>query len=110
MLSLLIIINMFFSYKTKFDADDLGHFGEFGGRYAPEMLIPALEELEKEYLKAKKDPDFEKEFFYLLKHYSGRPTPLYFAQNLTNKLKGAKIYLKNEGLNLTGAHKITHCI
>jgi len=101
---------MFFSYKTKFDADQSGHFGEFGGRYAPEMLIPALEELGKEYLKAKKDPKFEKEFFYLLEHYSGRPTPLYFAKNLTSHLKGAKIYLKNEGLNLTGAHKITHCI
>ena len=101
---------MFFSYKTKFDADESGHFGSFGGRYAPEMLIPTLVELENAYNKAKKDPAFEKEFFYLLKHYSGRPTPLYFAENLTKKFQGAKIYLKNEGLNLTGAHKITHCI
>lgn len=87
-----------------------GHFGKYGGRYVPEMLIPALEELEKEYEKAKKDPKFKKEFEYLLKTFSGRPTALTFAANLTKKLDGAKIYLKNEGLNLTGAHKITHCI
>lgn len=101
---------MFFEYKTKYDADTQGHFGQYGGRYAPEMLIPALEELEEAYKKAKNDPQFEKDFFDLLKNYSGRPTPLYFAENLTKYLKGAKIYLKNEGLNLTGAHKITHCI
>lgn len=87
-----------------------GHFGKFGGRYVPEMLIPALEELEIEYEKSKKDPGFKKEFEDLLKNFSGRPTPLTFAKNLTEKLGGAKIYLKNEGLNLTGAHKITHCI
>lgn len=87
-----------------------GHFGKFGGRYVPEMLIPALEELEKAYEEAKKDKSFQKEFQGLLKNYSGRPTPLVFAKNLTKKLGGAKIYLKNEGLNHTGAHKITHCI
>ena len=87
-----------------------GHFGKYGGAYVPEMLIPALEELEMEYEKCKKDPQFKKEFEYLLKTFSGRPTPLTFAKNLTEKLGGAKIYLKNEGLNLTGAHKITHCI
>ncbi|HVZ11417.1 MAG TPA: tryptophan synthase subunit beta [Patescibacteria group bacterium] len=87
-----------------------GHFGQFGGRYAPEMLIPALEELEKAYSVAKKDPNFKKEFSYLLKTFSGRPTPLVYAANLTKKLGGAKIYFKNEGLNHTGAHKITHCI
>jgi len=102
--------NMFFSYKTKFDADKSGHFGMYGGRYAPEMLIPALEELEKFYLEAKKDPKFEKEYFYYLKTYVGRPSPLYFAENLTNHLGGAKIYMKNEGLNHTGAHKINHCV
>ena len=100
----------FFDYKTKYDADEHGHFGEFGGRYAPEMLIPALEEMEAAYVEAKKDPAFEKEFFYLLKNYVGRPSPLYFAENLTKKLGGAKVYLKNEGLNHTGAHKINHCI
>ena len=87
-----------------------GHFGKFGGRYVPEMLIPALEELEKAYDEAKNDPDFQKEFENLLKNYSGRPTPLVYAKNLTEKLGGAKIYIKNEGLNHTGAHKITHCI
>lgn len=87
-----------------------GHFGQFGGRYVPEMLIPALEELEKTYDAAKKDQVFQKEFKDLLKNFAGRPTPLTFAKNLTEKLGGAKIYLKNEGLNHTGAHKITHCI
>ena len=87
-----------------------GHFGKYGGRYVPEMLIPALEELEETYEDAKKDPNFKKEFEYLLKTFSGRPTPLTYARNLTEKLGGAKIYLKNEGLNITGAHKITHCI
>jgi len=87
-----------------------GHFGIYGGRYVPEMLIPALVELEKAYETAKKDPDFKTEFKDLLENYVGRPTPLTFAKNLTKKLGGAKIYLKNEGLNHTGAHKITHCI
>lgn len=86
------------------------HFGKYGGRYVPEMLIPALEELESAYNQAKKDPEFHKEFEYLLETFSGRPTPLTYAANLTKKLGGAKIYLKNEGLNITGAHKITHCI
>ncbi len=94
----------------KYSADKKGHFGKYGGRYVPEMLIPSLEELEKAFEDAKKDPDFKKEFLKLLKNYCGRPTPLVFAQNLTKKLGGAKIYLKNEGLNHTGAHKITHCI
>ncbi|HSX08688.1 MAG TPA: tryptophan synthase subunit beta [Candidatus Saccharimonadales bacterium] len=87
-----------------------GHFGKYGGRYVPEMLMPALEELEKAYESAKKDPEFHKEFENLLKNFSGRPTPLVFAESLTKELGGAKIYLKNEGLNHTGAHKITHCI
>ncbi|MGH7246443.1 MAG: tryptophan synthase subunit beta [Candidatus Levyibacteriota bacterium] len=86
------------------------HFGKYGGRYVPEMLIPALTELEKEYEKAQKDPVFKKELKDLLINYVGRPSPLIFAQNLTEKLGGAKIYLKNEGANLTGAHKINHCI
>lgn len=85
-------------------------FGEYGGRYVPEMLIPALEELEKAYEAAKKDAKFKKEFLDLLANYCGRPTPLIFAKNLTKRLGGAKIYFKNEGLNHTGAHKITHCI
>lgn len=87
-----------------------GHFGKFGGRYVPEMLIPALEELEETYSEAKRDLRFKDEFKHLLKTYCGRPTPLTFASNLTKILNGAKIYFKNEGLNLTGAHKITHCV
>jgi len=87
-----------------------GHFGKYGGRYVPEMLIPALGELDQAYAVAKKDKQFRKEFTDLLRNFSGRPTPLVFAKNLTQKLGGAKIYLKNEGLNHTGAHKITHCI
>lgn len=86
------------------------HFGIYGGRYAPEMLIPALEELEETYRKAKKDKAFQTEFLSLLQGFSGRPTPLTYAKNLTRRLDGAKIYFKNEGLNITGAHKITHCI
>ena len=101
---------MIFDYKTKYDADAGGHFGEFGGRFAPEMLIPALIELEDAYKKARKDPEFEKEFLDLCYSFSGRPTPLTYAANLTKLLGGAKIYLKNEGLNLSGAHKITHCL
>jgi len=87
-----------------------GHFGKYGGRYVPEMLIPVLEELDQAYAAAKKDKQFHREFTDLLKNFAGRPTPLVFAKNLTEKLGGAKIYLKNEGLNHTGAHKITHCI
>lgn len=89
---------------------EIGYFGEFGGRYVPEMLIPALEELEKEYVRAKNDTAFQAEFRELLHTFSGRPTPLTYAKNLTEKLGGAQVYLKNEGVNLTGAHKITHCI
>lgn len=96
--------------KTEYDADSSGHFGQFGGRYAPEMLLPALEELEAAYNKAKSDPKFLAELADLYKNYDGRPTPLYFAENLTKKLGGAKIYLKNESLNHTGAHKINHCL
>src|SRR3989344_2142247 len=87
-----------------------GHFGKYGGRYVPEMLIPALDELEAAFEATKKDPVFQKEFLGLLKDFCGRPTPLTYAENLTKKLGGAKIYLKNEGLNITGAHKITHCV
>lgn len=86
------------------------HFGKYGGRYVPEMLIPALDELEAAFEAAQKSAVFQKEFASLLKDFCGRPTPLTYAENLTKKLGGAKIYLKNEGLNITGAHKITHCV
>lgn len=86
------------------------HFGPYGGRYVPEMLIPALEELKIAYQKAKNDKEFKKELNELYLTFSGRPTPLTFASNLTEHLGGAKIYLKNEGMNHTGAHKINHCL
>ena len=87
-----------------------GHFGPYGGRYAPEMLIPALVALEKAYREAQQDSSFVAEFEKLLATYSGRPTPLYFAENLTRKLGGARIYLKQEGLGQTGSHKINNAI
>jgi tryptophan synthase beta chain len=85
-------------------------FGEFGGRYVPETLIPPLEELESAYRKLKSDEEFQKELNWYLKNYAGRPTPLYFAKNLSEKLGGAKIYLKREDLLHSGAHKINNTL
>jgi tryptophan synthase beta chain len=87
-----------------------GRFGVYGGRYVPETLMAALEELEREYEKAKKDPKFQKRLDVLLRTFAGRPTPLFFAKRLTEKLGGAKIYLKREDLLHTGAHKINNCL
>ena len=87
-----------------------GRFGVYGGRYVPETLMAALEELEREYEKARKDKKFRSEFERLLKEYAGRPTSLFHARRLTHKLGGAKIYLKREDLLHTGAHKINNCI
>ena len=87
-----------------------GRFGLYGGRYVPETLMAALEELECEYEKAKRDRKFQQRLDELLKTYAGRPTPLFFAGRLTDKLGGAKIYLKREDLLHTGAHKINNCI
>jgi tryptophan synthase beta chain len=88
--------------------DERGRFGAFGGRYVPETLIPALEELSRVYAKACRDAGFRTELDYYLRQYVGRPTPLYFAERLTKKLGGAKIYLKREDLCHTGAHKINN--
>ncbi|MCP9460425.1 MAG: tryptophan synthase subunit beta [Nitrospira sp.] len=90
--------------------DQHGRFGQYGGRYVPETLMPALLELEKAYLEARRDPRFLKEFDSYLKHYVGRPTPLYCAERLTKRLGGAKVYLKREDLCHTGAHKINNAI
>ncbi len=90
--------------------DRSGHFGEFGGKFVIETLMPALEKLEKLYNEARNDPEFQKQLKFYLEHYVGRPSPLYFAQNLTRQLGGAKIYLKREDLNHTGAHKINNTI
>ncbi len=86
------------------------YFGSYGGRYVPEMLIPALEELEKAFYECKRNPNFQKNLENTLTHYCGRPTPLTYAKNLTQYLKGCKIYLKNEGLNHTGSHKINNAL
>ncbi len=90
--------------------DERGHYGVFGGKYVIETLMPALKELEQVFASAKSDPSFQKELKNYLRQYVGRPTPLYYAENLTRQLGGAKIYLKREDLNHTGAHKINNTI
>lgn len=87
-----------------------GYFGQFGGRYVPETLIPVLDDLEEAYLKYSLDRDFNTELKHLLSKYSGRPTPLYFSERLTEEFGGAKVYLKREDLNHTGAHKINNAL
>lgn len=87
-----------------------GRFGAFGGRYVPETLVNALDELEAAYEDALQDKEFQEELAYFLQEYSGRPTPLYYAERLTEKLGGARIYLKREDLNHTGAHKINNAL
>ena len=91
-------------------ATGAGRFGVYGGRYVPETLMAALDELERHYEKARRDPKFQKRLDELLHTYAGRPTPLFFAQRLTKELAGAKIYLKREDLLHTGAHKINNCL
>ena len=90
--------------------DNNGHFGPYGGIYMAETLIPAVDELRQQYLHFRDDPEFKAEFAYELKHYVGRPSPIYHAKNLTDRLGGAQIYLKREDLNHTGAHKINNAI
>lgn len=96
--------------KNNRQPDASGHFGPYGGQYVAETLMPALQELEAAYRDAIKDPSFTREFYALLRDYVGRPSPLYFAQRLTKKYGGARIYLKREDLNHTGAHKINNTI
>ncbi len=90
--------------------DEKGHFGIYGGRYVAETLMPALLELEQAYAEAQQDPEFYREFEYYLKNYVGRPSPLYYAERLSKQLGGAKIYLKREDLNHTGAHKVNNTV
>jgi tryptophan synthase beta chain len=92
------------------DPDTLGRFGPYGGRYVPETLMHALRQLTEHYEAAREDAEFQKQFHYYLKQYVGRPSPLYFAERLTQKAGGARIFLKREDLNHTGAHKINNCI
>ncbi|WP_252258042.1 tryptophan synthase subunit beta [Erythrobacter aurantius] len=96
------------SFRTQ--PDERGHFGEFGGRYVAETLMPLILDLEREYRAAQADPAFAAEFDDLMKHYVGRPSPLYFAERLTEALGGAQIWFKRDELNHTGAHKINNCI
>ena len=95
-------------YENRYSKN--GRFGDFGGKYIPETLAPAIEELEKNYLKIRNDPKFKKELSKFLAEYAGRPTPLYLAKNLTRKIGGAKIYLKREDLLHGGAHKINNTL
>src|SRR5690606_31984591 len=90
--------------------DERGHFGPYGGIFVGETLMPALEELRRKCLELKDDPAFRAEFDHDLAHYVGRPSPLYFAERLTQKLGGAQIWLKREDLNHTGAHKVNNTI
>ena len=90
--------------------DERGHFGMYGGRYVAETLMPPILDLERAYEEAKADPAFEAELEHFSKHYVGRPSPLYFAERLTEHLGGAKIYFKRDELNHTGAHKINNCL
>jgi len=96
------------SFRT--GPDTSGHFGAYGGRFVAETLMPLVLDLERAYEEAKADPAFHAELNGLLKHYVGRPNPLYYAERLTQHLGGAKIYLKREDLNHTGAHKINNCL
>lgn len=96
--------------KIQSEADSNGFFGEYGGKYVPETLIPAIDELKAAYDEAKQDPEFQRDYHHYLKHYVGRETPLTYADSYTKALGGAKIYLKREDLNHTGAHKINNAI
>ncbi len=97
--------------KTHYSKPDAnGKFGEFGGAFVSETLMPAVLELQEAYKKIQQDPEFHKEFDYYLKYFVGRPSPLYLAERLTEKFGGAKIYLKRDELNHTGSHKINNCI
>ena len=90
--------------------DENGRFGDFGGRFVAETLMPPILELEKAYENAKADPKFAQELDYFMTHYVGRPSPLYFAERLSEFADGAKIYFKRDELNHTGAHKINNCM
>src|SRR5438067_4327255 len=101
---------MVMSAPTSTAPDSQGRFGAYGGRYVPETLMFALRQLAEHYEQARQDPVFQKEFEHYLRHYVGRPSPLCFAERLTREAGGARIFLKREDLNHTGAHKINNCI
>ena len=95
---------------SDYEPNEYGYWGEYGGRFVPETLVAPLDDLTEAYFACRDDGAFRAEFENLLKDFVGRPTPLYFAERLTEKLGGARIYLKREDLNHTGAHKINNCI
>ena len=90
--------------------NEKGYFGDYGGSYIPPQLQEIMDEITKKYEEMRDDPEFQEELKYLLKHYVGRPSPIFYAKNLSKKLGGAQIYFKREDLNHTGAHKINHCL
>ena len=90
--------------------DEKGRYGDYGGRFVPEILMPALAELEEAYAAAKEDPVLQEAYLHYLKHYVGRPTPLYFAERFSEHLGGARVYFKREDLAHTGAHKINNAL
>src|SRR5438045_6818278 len=96
--------------STRFKKSVPGRFGPYGGRYVPETLMAALEELDRAYGKAKRDRKFQRELDDLRRNYAGRPTPLFFARHLSSKMGGAKIYIKREYLLNTGANRIKNCL
>jgi tryptophan synthase beta chain len=108
--SLIIQYILYTGDKMRILSNKPGYYGEFGGQFIPEILRPAIIELDEAYNSLKDNTDFQEELNWNLKHYAGRPTPLYFAENLTDHYKKAKIYLKREDLNHTGAHKINNAI
>ncbi len=95
---------------TNYEPDEHGYWGEYGGRFVPETLVAPLDELTAGYFVIRDDPAFHAELDHLHQNFTGRPSPLYFAKRLTETLGGAKIYLKREDLNHTGAHKINNCL
>lgn len=97
-------------HRRDFRVDSRGHYGPYGGRFAPEVLIPALEELEQQFAAAKKDRRFRSELQHVYRDFVGRPTALIYCENLSKQLGGARIFVKNEGSAHTGAHKINHCV
>lgn len=96
--------------STELMPNELGYFGKFGGAYIPNELVAVMEEITEVYNKIKDTPEYKEDLAYLHKHYTGRPSPVFYAKNLSEHIGGAKIYLKREDLNHTGAHKINHCL
>lgn len=96
--------------EADYQINEEGYYGTYGGRFIPDLLLKELQKVEKAYNYYKEDSDFKQELHFLYKHFSGRPTPIFFAKNLSQSAGKAKIYFKREDLNHTGAHKLNHCL